>query len=135
LSSGDGCATPFQVQRQLAGRRDRGDAQAARSTERLVTPGIQPLPRHLTLEPFQRPVEDVVLGEPGADRIGRIDDQRLRLAQRQQAQAVVQIAVGQLDPGDGRVPLGARPQVGTGLDLGANLRRGVDQETRIRRRR
>src|SRR4029079_3355771 len=66
--------------------------------------------------------------ESGADRVGGVDHQRVRLAQRQQPQAVVEIAVGQEDARDGRLPLRTRPQAVEALDLRPDLRRALDQE-------
>src|SRR5438477_6320951 len=41
---------------------------------------------------------------------------------------MIQVAIGHEDPGNRGVPLDLRPQVATGLDLRADLRRSVDQE-------
>src|SRR5262245_29313633 len=41
---------------------------------------------------------------------------------------MIEVAVGQQDARDRRVPLGPRPEIRAGFDLRANLRRRVDQE-------
>ncbi len=118
------------MQRQLPGRGDRRDRQP-RITERLLgrifTDG-QRAPGHLPVEPLQRPVEDVAPGESGPDAPGRVDRQRVRLAQGQQPQAMVEIAVRQDQPGDRRVSRLARGERREALDLRADLGRDVQQE-------
>ena len=49
------------------------------------------------------------------------------LAQREQTEAVIEVAVGKDDSGDRRVPRSARMQLRETLDLRADLRRRVEQ--------
>ena len=103
---------PLEVQRQLARR--RGSRSTATAVARAMPPSgcFRPSSRRRQVtcpgKRSQRPVEHVALGEARAHGVGRIDHQRVRFAQRQQAEAMVEIAVGQQDAGDRRVPLAAR---------------------------
>src|SRR4051812_4246465 len=125
------------MQRQLPGRGDGGDRQSG-VTERLrprrrgrtvavAVQGQRP-PGHLPVEPLQRPVKDVAPGESGAHALGRVDGQRVGLPQRQQPQAVVEVAVRQHQARDRRVARLARGERGEALDLRADLGRDVQQE-------
>ena len=68
------------------------------------TPEGKDTPRDLAGKSLKGPVEDVALGKAALDARGGIDDERMGLAQGEQAQGVVEIAVGEHDGLDGTVP-------------------------------
>src|SRR5216683_293297 len=61
-------------------------------------------PGDLLGEALERPIEDVPLGEPAPDGVGCIDGDRLRLAEREQAEAVIEVTAREHDARDRRVP-------------------------------
>ena len=111
MSSREGRAQPLQVQGQLPGVGDGCDVKPLGS-HRAAAPHAKRSGRQRDLpgKPLQRPVEDVAGREPVAHGRGGVDRERVRLAQRQQTQAVVEVAVGQQQPADRRVPRLARPE-------------------------
>src|SRR5450432_681900 len=120
-------ANPLQVQRRLSRRRDRGQVQARLAERQLAIEG-QRRPGHLAGEPLQRAIENVAGRETGAHRLGRVNGQRMRFAQREQPQAMVEIAVRQHQAGDRGMARRPRRQRRAGLNLRPDLRRDVDQE-------
>ena len=57
-------------------------------------------PRHLIRKALERAIEHVVSREAVANAFGRVHHERVRLAQREQSEAVIQIAVREQEPGD-----------------------------------
>ncbi len=57
---------------------------------------------------MERAQEGVPLLEPRADGVGGLDDERRRLAQREQPEHVIEVAVREEDRADRRVARGAR---------------------------
>src|ERR1700674_2734814 len=74
----------------------------------------------------------VVVAENAADRRGRENSERLQLAQQQQSQYLIQVGRSEQHSGNGRLP-GASMwmQEWTGFNLGAQVRRGVQQKPRM----
>ena len=84
-----------------------------------------PLDRAVALERAQHPravAQRLVHRRRGVQR------QAAGLAQQQQTQRVVQLGVGEQHRLQRRGPVAVRVQGGEGLDLGADVGRGVDQE-------
>ena len=99
-----GREAPHQVNRRLAGQRHRGDREparrAARAGQLLRAAGRQRAPDDLPLETLERPVEHVAVDEAAADAVGGVHRYRVRLAQREQPEAVIEVAVGEQDARD-----------------------------------
>src|SRR5439155_1992101 len=93
----------------------------------LTAIAIQPAPPHLAVEPLERAEEGVVPGDAAPDTRGRIDRQRLRFAEQQQAEAMVEIAARQHDAGDRGMAGAPRVKRGEAFDLEAKIRRSVQQ--------
>jgi Phosphatidylserine synthase len=79
-------------------------------------------PRDLAGESLERPVEDIAVRESAAHALGGVHHERVGFAERQEAQGVVEIAVGEDDGLDGRVPRRLGMQAGKALDLLPDLR-------------
>src|SRR5262249_17569221 len=89
---------------------------------------LERAPRDLPREPLERAVEHVALGESLSDPLGGVHHERMRLAQRQQAEGVVEVTVGEDDRVDGGMPGAARMESGEAFDLLADPRRDVQQD-------
>src|SRR6476660_9689726 len=89
------------------------------------------MPAHLSRRPVQSMVEAVNLRDGVAYRLSRINMQRLGFSKRQETEALVQIAIGQDDAGDGSVAQGSRMQRREPCQLCADVRRRMDQEPAI----
>src|SRR5262249_10738035 len=66
----------------------------------LLKAGLHAPPRHLPGETLERTVEDVVLREAALDGLRGVNDERMGLAQRQEPEAVIQVAVREEDGRD-----------------------------------
>src|SRR5262249_14886537 len=86
------------VYRKLAGKRERRHRQPAWKRGRTVE--RERMPGDLTLEPLQRPEQDVALAEAAPHRRGRIQVERIRLAQREEPEHVIEVPVGEDDRRD-----------------------------------
>ena len=133
LSSGRGVPPPSRCSGSLPGTGTASTESPLGAGRRAVsgssTPSSSGRQRHLPGEALAACGRATLPSvKPRRTALGGVDDQRLRLAQRQQAQAVVEVAVGQQDAGDGRVARRARPQRREALDLRADLGRGIEQE-------
>src|SRR4029450_5851651 len=91
----------LEMDRWLARDRHRLDREADLLAlgidDRLFAPGLQRSPRRLPREALERLVEHVALDEAAPDGFGGVDDQRVGLAQRQETEGVVEVAVGEED--------------------------------------
>src|SRR5438045_3939693 len=91
----------FELLRWMKRRRRalaREPARLVACEERLLVP--ERAPRHLSGEALQRTIEAIALDEAAADTPGSIDPQRVRLAQREKAEAMIEVAVGEHDARD-----------------------------------
>jgi hypothetical protein len=147
--------TRLEVQRHLAGDRKSGDGQprsfAGSIAERRESGEGKRLAGRGSLEleaaiekvralPLERAKHGVFLNQPRMGRARRIQSERRPLAQRQQPQTMVEVAVGQHGAGDGAparaqaVPGGAggrpRPERRGAFDLARDVRRDVEQRQR-----
>ena len=93
-----------------------------------LSSGLERAPGHLLAKPLEGPIENIALGEAAMHTIGGVDDERVGFAEGEQTQGVVEVAVGEDDGVDGRVPGLARVKTGEALDLVTDLRRGIQQE-------
>ena len=73
--------------------------------------------RELPVESLQRPRQRVPVDERPEDAVGGVDDERRGLAETEEAERVVDVAVREDDAGDGRASSGSRPQLGARRDL------------------
>ena len=126
---------PFEVDGNLSRNGKRLDREPARGSAalrqlNLAAEGQIP-PGHLAGKPLQRAVEHVVLDEAAPYRLGGVHDERIRFAQAEQSQRVVEVAVGEEDPFDRRVAQPARVQRRKAFDLSAHFRGGIEQEPRL----
>ena len=92
-------------------------------------------PARVIGEAAQRRHDAVVVDDVGAHRRRGEQRQRRPLAQRQQADPGVDVAVGQRHRGDGRSPVGGRPQLARALDLRAHVGRSAEQDPALTVRR
>src|SRR2546428_12457502 len=89
---------------------------------------LQRAPGHLLAKALERSIEDIALREAAPDALGGVDDERVRFAQREEAEGVVEVTVGEDDGVDGRVPGRAWMQAAEALDLVTDLGGGVQQD-------
>src|SRR4030095_9018732 len=135
LSSGSGVAPASRWIGSLPGTASastrRPDARPSRSASSSSLPSRSA--RHVSWagKPIERSIQYVAVRESTANAIGRVDHERMRFAQGQEAQAMIQIAVRQQDRGDRRVTGPARMKRRVALDLLADLRRAIQQEPSI----
>src|SRR6185369_14998659 len=120
----------------LAWRGKRAHAKPARlpaeQAQRLLgCAEFESMQRDLPFEALKGPVQHVAFTEPAMHAPSRVQRERLRLTQRQQAERVIQITVGQHDALNRRVALRAWMQLVKAFDLLPNFRRGVEQEPGI----
>lgn len=104
------------MHRELARRGDGRHAET-HGVEHDLAPELDHPPRHLVGRARQGAQHRVSLDQTGPHALGGQHDERLRLAQRQQAHDVIEIAVGQGDGSDGCVARRARVQRREALDL------------------
>jgi len=123
------CRTALEVARHLARHRpclDRDPRRAAvGSAHRHLDAEPQHLPAHRARE---RAVQHVVVHEPVADGARGVDDERLRLAQGEEPERVVELAAGQQDGDEGGITGGAGVEGRERGQLGADLGGGVQEE-------
>src|SRR5712691_11110048 len=89
---------------------------------------LQRAPGHLLAKALEGSIEDIALGEAETDTVGGVDDERVRLAEREEAEGVVEVTVGEDDGVDGRMPGRAWVQPAEALDLVTDLGGGVQQD-------
>lgn len=77
---------------------------------------------------MERAIEHIAFRKSAPHRIGCIDNQRMILPEREQAQAVIQIPIGEKDGLNRRVPRVPRMERFEAFDLNTDVRRGIDQE-------
>src|SRR5256885_9681015 len=73
-------------------------------------------------------MQHVLLGEPDAHALGRVDEQRVRFPEREEPQAVVQIAVREQERLDRRMAAVAWMEWWKALDLRSDLGRGIQEK-------
>jgi hypothetical protein len=101
---GIGRTRPLEMHRRLAGDDHRLSGEAGRPPigvdDVFLSTRFHDPPRHLAGETLERSVEDVVVREAASDGLRRVHDERMRLSERQEPEAVVEVTVGQHDGGD-----------------------------------
>src|SRR5437867_208611 len=108
---------------------DDEPALTAVDAEQFLAPaGLEGPPRHLAGETLERAMQHVLLGEPDAHALGRVDEQRVRFPEREEPQAVVQITVREQERLDRRMAAVAWMERWEALDLRSNLGRGVQEK-------
>ena len=112
LSSGSGVAPASRWIGGLPGTATastrRPDAPAIEVGQFFLFAEPERAPGDLAGKAIERPVQHVAVRESTANAVGRVDDERMRFAQGQEAQAMIEIAVRQQDRGDRRVTGAAR---------------------------
>ena len=126
------CALAFEMDGKLARNGHRLDPEPAAlsvdARELALGSEGEGAPRDLAGESLERPVEDIAVRESAAHALGGVHHERVGFAERQEAQGVVEIAVGEDDGLDGRVSRRLGMQAGKALDLLPDLRRRVQEE-------
>src|SRR5438128_1081557 len=120
------------MERKLAGYGMCADGDSARfpieprqlrfSVERERTP------RELVRKALQGAKEDVAFGKTAPHRLGRIEDDGLGFTQREQAEAMIEIPVGEHDRRHGRISNRAWVERGEALDLLSYIGRGIEEK-------
>src|SRR2546430_2603325 len=113
------------MDRELARHRHGLHGEPARQL--VLAAELQRSPRDLVVEALERAVEDVGLGEAATDAVGGVHRQRVVLAKREQAEAVIEVSVREDDGGDGGMPRLLRMERRKALDLLPDLRRGIEE--------
>src|SRR5262249_46724419 len=93
----------------------------------LLLAELERAPRHLAGKAIERAVEHVAFDEAATQPLRGVDHEGMRLAQRQESQAMIEIAVRDQDRADRRLPARARMKRREAFDLLSYLRRAVRQ--------
>ena len=129
LSSGEGSRRPTRWTGSFPATGSAVIADA-HGVEHHLAPELEIRPRHLIGRARERAKDGVALHEARAHARRRQQVQRLRLAERQEADDVVEIPVGERDGRDRGVAGRARPEPVEALDVAQDVRRGVDEQLR-----